>query len=332
MIEYHTLLKGLWFGSVFNGLLMMPWVLIFLLTHFMGLRLYHITDREEVKHIQKRISLWCTHHLGPNKGYGYSAGRWYVLYLSTPVEYNSQSAWMIATTASYESFMLQPNKVQIQLASDHHNLKQETMEHKQHNDNKTSNHIVIYERLGPYENSWFKERKLFLSRLTPRPFQKMVMDQIIEHQVQQGRTVAFLYGPPDTGKSIIGLLLADHYRGGYCSTLKPWQPGDTIAEMMGDVDQNDEKTFVLVFDEFDIAMTEIHKGIPPHKKVPISVANKEGWNKMLDEIHWGMFPNLILLLISNKSTEFFDAMDPSYLRKGRVDLKFNMSPSPSPPS
>jgi hypothetical protein len=43
---------------------------------------------------------------------------------------------------------------------------------------------------------------------------------------------------------------------------------------------------------------------------------------MLDEIHIGMYPHMILLLTSNKSPEFIRELDPSYIREGRVDLTF----------
>jgi hypothetical protein len=45
---------------------------------------------------------------------------------------------------------------------------------------------------------------------------------------------------------------------------------------------------------------------------------------MLDEIQRGMYPNIILLLTSNKTPDFIRSLDPSYIRDGRVDLTFEM--------
>jgi hypothetical protein len=46
---------------------------------------------------------------------------------------------------------------------------------------------------------------------------------------------------------------------------------------------------------------------------------------MLDEIQRGMYPHLIMLLTSNKGPEFIQSLDPSYIRKGRVDITVELS-------
>jgi hypothetical protein len=61
--------------------------------------------------------------------------------------------------------------------------------------------------------------------------------------------------------------------------------------------------------------------------VPIIVPDKSGWNNMLDTIQRGMYPNLILIMTSNRGPEFINSLDPSYIRKGRVDLTFEMTVS-----
>ncbi len=49
----------------------------------------------------------------------------------------------------------------------------------------------------------------------------------------------------------------------------------------------------------------------------------------------GLYPHLVLVLTSNKKPEFIDCFDTSYLRKGRVDLTFELltpTPASSQPS
>jgi len=41
---------------------------------------------------------------------------------------------------------------------------------------------------------------------------------------------------------------------------------------------------------------------------------------MLDKLDYGLYPNVILLLCSNVSTQDINKLDPSYLRQGRMDL------------
>ena len=53
--------------------------------------------------------------------------------------------------------------------------------------------------------------------------------------------------------------------------------------------------------------------------MPISVQNKTGWNRMLDEIGRGLYPHLILLMTSNRDPAFIRSLDPSYIREGRVN-------------
>jgi hypothetical protein len=72
-------------------------------------------------------------------------------------------------------------------------------------------------------------------------------------------------------------------------------------------------------------LAQIHAGIPANPKFIIQTRDKAGWNQILDEIHIGMYPNLILLLTSNKTPEEISEMDPSYIREGRVDLIFGLT-------
>ena len=74
-------------------------------------------------------------------------------------------------------------------------------------------------------------------------------------------------------------------------------------------------------DIIDVILNDIHKGIPNHKNIPIPVRNKITWNTLLDKISIGLYPYLILFLISNKSANDLSNLDKSYLRDGRVNYK-----------
>jgi hypothetical protein len=313
------IMDGLWIGALMNAVFLLPWVLVLFFLEYYNIRLYQITRREDCQRLQKFIASWCTHHIGEKKGCGYSFGKWYLLYLSVPHGYDASNGWLLATRSSYEKIFLTENN-EIEIVQDDQSIETKCAAEEDENDK-----IVIYDRMGSFDGCWFKDRKVSMARMKPTSIQQDALDKIIEHQTRYKHTVAFLHGPPNTGKSVMGLLLAQHYKGGYCSTLKPWQPGDLIGELMAEMEENDGQTMVIVFDEVDIAMRQIHVGIPSHKKIPIAVANKHGWNKMLDEIHWGMYPNLILLLITNNTPDVFHNLDPSYLRTGRVDLIFSFT-------
>jgi len=294
------------FGFLGSLVSYIPWTMIFLLTQLFGVRLYSLKDKEDCKRIQKRISARCSHTSDNDKGFGYSIGFWYIMSITVEDsdEGDRYNIWLIATAASYESLIKKGKETPV--------LEDETAIEK------TS--LTVYDRVGSFYNSYYKKREIQVTSIVPRPDQEEAIKKISEHQDSHEHTVAYLYGPPGKGKSIVGILLANQYKGSYCNTLKPWQPGDSVSTLYSEVEPTKESPLILVFDEFDTALLKIHEGIQPHKSLPVQVADKTGWNQMLDEIQLGMYPHLILLITSNKPPSFIESLDPSYIREGRVDL------------
>jgi len=124
---------------------------------------------------------------------------------------------------------------------------------------------------------------------------------------------------------MIGILLAEQLNGSDCNTLKPWQPGDSFAELYTEVEPTEKTPLILVFEEVDTILSSIHSGIPRHKDLPTSIADKAGWNRWFDEIDRGIFPHCIILLTSNSGPESIHDMDPSYIREGRVNFILPLS-------
>jgi hypothetical protein len=296
-------LKGsIMLATAMSMLHYIPFTAIFLLTQLFGVRLYTVTRREDAIRIQKRIK-YCS-HLTNGKSEGYSIGYWYIMSISITEcdDADRYNIWMIATAVTYESLLedeARPPKNEAKV------LKEP---------------ISIYERLGSFHHPWFKKRNFTLQSILPRPNQAKVIDQMKEHLDRVGHTVAYLYGPPGSGKSMIGLLLANIYNGSYCNTLRPWQPGDSLAALYSEVEPTAGQPLIIAFDEIDDPLIKIHSGIDAHKSLPILVHDKPSWNHMLDEIQRGMYPNMIIIMTSNKTPEFIREIDPSYIREGRVDL------------
>ena len=293
-----------------NFLSYVPWTAFFLITQLFGIRLYSLKKREECARIQKRIQGWCSQTTDGGKGYGYSFGRWYILSISiTHAEYGDHyEVYMIATAASYEALTQETDTIVISSSEE-----EEVVAKK----------IVVWARVGSYTNPWLKRREKECADVA-RGEQKSIIESIMVHQKTRRHTVAYIHGPPGSGKSMIGILLASEYGGSLCNTLKPWQPGDTIDMVHTDVEPTSAKPLVLVFDEVDTALIKIHEGIEPHKDQPTVAGDKPGWNHMLDEIQRGMFPHLIVIMTSNRTPEFIRSLDPSYIRPGRVDLIFEL--------
>jgi len=305
---HDTLILGILYYLTF-----IPWTFVFLLTAPLGIKLYVLNDTDECKRIQKRISNSCTHTTDNNRGYGYSLGYWYLLHVSiTKSDFGDvYTAWIISTEESYKTLTANKNENNSNMIDFDCSAKPKT-------------EITVYERLGSFANPWYKRRVLKIITMEPRPAQDVVIQTIKEHYDVHKHTVVYIHGPPGTGKSAIGILLTNVYKSSYCNNLKLWQPGDNLASLYADVEPSASSPLIIVFDEFDIPLQKIHAGILPHAKLPIQIANKNGWNQLMDEIHIGIYPYIIILLISNRAPDFVRTLDPSYIREGRVDLVFNL--------
>jgi len=292
--------------TIYNAV---PWVAVFLFTQLFGVRLYVLKDKTVCQRIQKRLTR-SSHVADEGKGYGYSVGYWYLISVSV---HNSDfgdrfEIWMVATADSYERLT---TDTIVKTVADESGTPVPVVE---------KGAITIYESVGSVLNVWYKRRVVNLKAVKPRPEQAAVMDSICEHQKANERTVVYLHGPPGSGKSMIGIMLAERLKGTYCNTLKPWQPGETLADLYAEAEPTAEKPLIVAFDEFDGALMTIHTGVAPHKVARIQVANKAGWNHLFDEIGRGMYPHLIVFLTSNRDPSFIQGLDPSYIREGRVNL------------
>jgi hypothetical protein len=293
-----------------------PWVMIFIATnHLLGVRLYVLKDKEICLRIQKRLTS-CSHVADAGKAYGYSIGRWH--FASVAVSSNDHGAsydvWMIATVATFARLTADETAGSGSGSGSGSGPASGPPE-------KELTPMTVYERCGSYYNCYYKRRAVRFTTVTPRLDQPAILDTIIAHHALHGHTVVFLHGPPGSGKSMIGILLAERLGAVYCNTLKPWQPGDMIGDLYAEAEPSAVKPLVIAFDEFDGPLVAIHTGtVLGHKNLPTPIADKAGWNRFFDEIARGMFPHLIIVLTSNRDPTFIRGLDPSYIRDGRVDL------------
>lgn len=303
-----SVIQGIGIGFVTMIMNEIPWTSIFLFTQLFGLRLYTLRRKEECQQIQKKLGTWCSHMSEDKKGYGYSFGYWYFLHVNVESSDfgDKYNIWMIGTEESYNRLTTVENsgkKIIEEL------IPELTFD--------------IFQRHGSFNNPYYLKRKLKMS-IEPMKAQKVIMDDIQESYKKRGHYSVFIHGEPGTGKSMIPLLIANCVKGIYCSTFRPWMPGDTLCSLYNEAEPSEAKPLILAFDEVDSALVKIHEGIEQHKNIPIPVANKSGWNHMLDDIQRGLYPHLILILTSNKDPSFINDMDISYLRERRIDKIFHL--------
>lgn len=288
-----------------------PWSAFFLFLHPFKLHLYRLSDREICVRIQKKLVI-STHKTENHKHYGYGCGKWFVISMFR--EFGDWNVSLITTEETYKSLTapLPPEDSGTKL--DYTSLKDES-----------SSSITLLQRYGNYSNYYFKKRAVDLGILEPLPQQQTILETIQSNQEKFGYSVVFLHGPPGTGKSMIAYILAQRAKGTFCNTLKLWSPGDTLEELYEEASPTKSNPLIVLFDEIDIVLSRIHEHkIEQHKKIPIAIYDKSGWNRFLDSIQLGLYPNLILVLTSNKSPEEMNKLDPCYLRTHRVDFCFHL--------
>lgn len=180
--------------------------------------------------------------------------------------------------------------------------------------------INVYIRRGSYKNFYYTSIKLDLSHINPVGQQIDIVSSILDIYNKKGRASIFIHGVIGAGKSTIGYLLAKKINGLYCHTFNPTDPGDQLSNVIVDLRENDEP-IVIVIEEVDILIKNINKGIIKNTEIPISVHNKSTWSSFMDDM---IFYKIILIFTSNTSKNDIDKLDPSYLRKGRIDDYYYM--------
>lgn len=324
-------------GMLFWGALLsfgyaIPWSSSFLLLSQLGIKLFVARDRETCSRIQQRVK-WFSHTADSGKGYGYFIGKWFFGSANIFNEGNGAphfDIWIITTDAKYAE--LSRDQREVTSPSDSGllpaPLPQESPCDAQPAP-KPPKDIQVYERTGSYGSVWFKSRRIRGEALKPLAYctdQDAAVSGILKYYAQHRHAVALLHGPPGTGKTAVSFLVAERLNASYCNTLKPWQPGDSLGDLYCEARPSEEKPLVICFDEIDGPIFNMMDGKAPHlsKRTPTAIVDKEGWNRMLDDIDRGFFPYLILVMTTNVPPSAIRGKDEAYLRTGRVNVEIEL--------
>jgi hypothetical protein len=191
--------------------------------------------------------------------------------------------------------------------------------------------ISVYNRCGNYLDFYYRKYKINVSNMHPKGDQEYAFREILAYYKKNKRGTFFIEGPPSTGKSSLGYLLAKELSAPFTHQLDPTLPGDTIYGWMHEMN-NERATSntpcILVIEEVDAMIQKIHeKKVQQHKNIPTSVYDKPTWSNFLDDMFF--YNNVILILTSNTPKTEIDKLDVSYLRQGRISLALQMKKSVS---
>lgn len=186
--------------------------------------------------------------------------------------------------------------------------------------------ISLYERCGTYSWINYNKRDFDVDKYICQEKQLSICESTCELYKEKKSIVIFIYGGPGSGKSMCSILLAEQLKGSLVRTFNPSDPGDNLASLYSTIIPTEDKPLILVLDEVNILYHNVfHELIPRHKNIPIQISDKTSLNRFFDDINLGLYPNLIVVMTSNISAQEIEKnFDPSYIREGRVDLRFNL--------
>jgi len=323
----NYIFNSFFIGSLFlyNSSMLYSLPLLFLKLFNIG---YFVIKNDEkkiseiIKILQNTTSSTITlYEFGKIRPIGIFVGWKYIgAYHDSPSDYRSNKELYLITYNSVFKKLIEQDEhnysnLEIKLESIY-KIDEEYIEPKNIN-----NTIVIYERAGGYSRLYYEKRIFNISKYLPTIYQEPIINSIKNIYNQKKSASIFISGKAGSGKSMIGFLLAKELNAKLVRTFNPTEPGDTMIAMIREIEPNEDSPLVLMLDEADILFKRIVScQITPHKNIPIMINDKISLNRFMDDMIF--YDNVILILTSNESKENIDSIDPSFLRKGRIDEYF----------
>jgi hypothetical protein len=157
----------------------------------------------------------------------------------------------------------------------------------------------------------------------PNNEQQGIIDNISDFYKNNDTCVALLCGSSGTGKSYLGFLLTLELNGNLYNEYNPTKNDSNFILITSDASK--DTPTIVILDEIDILFEKIKNGIELSEKYNPCVYDKPTWNNFMDNIKL-IYPYTIIILTSNLTKEEINAKyDESFIRKGRVDLFYEMN-------
>ena len=198
-----------------------------------------------------------------------------------------------------------------------------------HNEDKT---ITLFIREGSFynlsylPNNYKAPKKLFPPRVT----QTLIINEIVNmYDLDTHPYVrVLLCSKPGFGKSILAIhlcyeLLNRYDKVSFVTNWSPTDPNDSFIRMYNKIKPSIKAPLVILLDEIDIMVTNMLEGkiiISDASPMPIEIINKKGWHTFFDSFDIEIYKYVIVIMTSNKHTSYFNELDPSLLREGRIDI------------
>lgn len=279
-------------------LLTLVWELVPFIFSSLGIKIYTHTERSIFQTVCNKLKGNRHGKVFNSKISGWVMGKFYLCHI-THTHKGPSSVSIISTEKYYKNLIRSDEEIP-----------------------KNVKTIDIFSRGGSFKQLYYLKETIRYER-TPIGDQGRILEEIKDFFKVKKSGCVMIYGPPGCGKSTIGLLLASELKGDYTDSFCPLDPGDTLCQVVASMEKGPR---IIMLEEFDKMIEKIHfSGVKSHDKIPTSISDKSSWNKFLDKIERGQHPDVLLVLTTNRTPEYIDSLDPSYIRKGRVDLRFEMT-------
>lgn len=192
---------------------------------------------------------------------------------------------------------------------------------------------AVWERSGPFYNiRWTRSVPAGCSAaVDPTPEQEAAAEAILEQARASERngfgftTAALLTGPPGAGKSKVAAILAARLRGSVCADHRPTETGDELAHLRTMANPSREAPLVVLMDEWDATVRRIYgPGGEPfrYRDMRPQVCDKASYSAYMDRLEGAA--NCIFVFTSNLDRAALEAIEPSCVRPGRINLQIAM--------
>ena len=164
----------------------------------------------------------------------------------------------------------------------------------------------------------------------PKPSQLTIMNEILEMYNLDTHPYArvLLCAKSGFGKSTIAIqlcyeLLNIYEKVSLVTTWSPTSPNDSFIRMYNKIKPTIKAPLVILLDEIDITVKNMLEGkikISDASPMPIEITSKKGWNDLFDAFDTEMYKYVIIIMTSNQNIAYFNQLDISLLREGRIDI------------